>query len=66
MTEWWNDEQLNELRVEHLRTLAAWHELRPDAADIDAELNDAAKTAKTEAMEAEAAYDARRRELGLL
>ena len=62
---WWKDQQLVELRAIHVATLAAWDAVRPEGDDLDAEFSAEQREAIRAAIDAEQAYFARRRELGL-
>jgi hypothetical protein len=62
---WWLDRQLVELRGIHVGTLAAWDAVRPDSDDPDLEFSAEQREAMRAAIDAEEAYFARRRELGI-
>jgi hypothetical protein len=63
----WLDRELVRLRIRFVETLSGWMAVRPTIADLEtAELSDEQMSVLRVAIDAERAYDERRRELGLL
>ena len=60
-----SDPLLLDLQRGLVRALAQWHEAAPDPSDPCSALSDDQKQKLRAAIDAEAAYDTRRRELGL-